>query len=431
MDEIFHRPKLALDMASLLLRPTSLQTRIRSGLFISAPRQTGKSTFLTRDLIPTLESAGAITLYIDLWRAAGRTTAEKLLGAVQKKLAQLELEGPQSFTDRARKLLMRIGLTSAEVDGAIEVPVHLVKAKARAKVKFDFDAGRVGEKGGASLSDALLELSRKTGRDIVFIVDEVQELKMDGYGKLIMKELKAVRDEINGQPGDHGYFIFVGNGSHRSAIHEMTAQRREPFYGAEDKRLPELDQGYVSYVLARAAKESPSVVLPTAPAAFMGFRVLGYRPGMLQSALEAMQRTQSAAKSPDAVFDGIVNTLHEQDGLVELEKLRLLGELPQAVFARICRGPESGVTGLYAGDALTAYATALGWEEVTTREVQLALDSLKASNLVMRDGDGGPVLVTNDSLREIWLRHHQHGESDIDRSAKLGAEHEPPRARGR
>jgi hypothetical protein len=75
MDPIFHRPKLALDMAKLLLRPSTLETRIRSGLFISGPRQTGKSTLLTQDVIPTLEAAGAIVIYVDLWKAEGKTPA--------------------------------------------------------------------------------------------------------------------------------------------------------------------------------------------------------------------------------------------------------------------------------------------------------------------------------------------------------------------
>lgn len=68
------------------------------------------------------------------------------------------------------------------------------------------------------MSDALLEVSKKTGRDIVFIVDEVQEMMKDGKGILLMQELKATRDEINSQQGDHGYFVFVGNGSNRSLV---------------------------------------------------------------------------------------------------------------------------------------------------------------------------------------------------------------------
>jgi hypothetical protein len=40
--------------------------------------------------------------------------------------------------------------------------------------------------------------------------------------------------------------------------------------------------------------------------------------------------------------------------------------------------------------------------------------------LVMRNGDRGPVTVTDPFVRESWLRRHQHGEGDIERSSLLG-----------
>jgi hypothetical protein len=61
-------------------------------------------------------------------------------------------------------------------------------------------------------------------------------------------------------------------------------------------------------------------------------------------------------------------------------------------------------------------------DDVTTREVQSAFEALKASNLVMRNADRGPVTVTDPFMRECWLRLHQHGESDIDRSSMLGVD---------
>src|ERR1700719_1139428 len=120
MSGIFHRPKLALETARLLLRPSTLETRVRSGLFISGPRQTGKSTFLTQDVIPTLESAGAIVIYVDLWKAKGKTPEEKLLRAVQNKLTDLQGNDPQSITAKDAALLRKIGLSSAEVEDEIE-----------------------------------------------------------------------------------------------------------------------------------------------------------------------------------------------------------------------------------------------------------------------------------------------------------------------
>src|ERR1700690_1712332 len=153
MSVIFHRPKLALEMARLLLRPTSLETRVRSGLFISGPRQTGKSTFLTQDVIPIIEAAGAIVIYVDLWKAAGRTPEAKLMRAVQNKLSELHGHKLQSVADKARALLNKIGLSSAEMEGSIEPSVHLAKLKAAGKLKLNFETDEVGSRKGTSLSD--------------------------------------------------------------------------------------------------------------------------------------------------------------------------------------------------------------------------------------------------------------------------------------
>jgi hypothetical protein len=418
MDPIFHRPKLALDMAKLLLRPSTLETRIRSGLFISGPRQTGKSTLLTQDVIPTLEAAGAIVIYVDLWKAEGKTPAGKLLRAVQNKLTELQGKDPQSFATKAAALLRKIGLSSAEVEASIEPSVHLAKAKIGGKIKLDFETSTVGE-GGESISDALLEVSKKTGRDIVFIVDEVQEMMQDGHEMRLMKELKATRDEINSQHGEHGYFLFVGNGSNRSMVHEMTAQRRSPFYGAQNLPFPTLGKDYVKHVLALERHENAKVILPSESAAHTGMRVLGNKPTLFQEALSILQRSKEVDGNHDAVFEGIVNTLYDQEGKVEFEKLKMLGELPSVVFARICQGPPEGVTGLYADDARTAYAKALGWDEVTTREVQSALDSMKSSGLILREGDHKPVKAADEFMREIWIRRHRRGEDVIDRSGDI------------
>jgi len=46
-------------MARQLLRPSVLDEGLRSGLFLSGLRRTGKTTFLINDLIPALEEAGA------------------------------------------------------------------------------------------------------------------------------------------------------------------------------------------------------------------------------------------------------------------------------------------------------------------------------------------------------------------------------------
>ena len=67
MAEVFRRPHLAAELAARLLRPGVLDEGLRSGLFLSGLRRTGKTTFLRNDLVPELEAQGAVVIYVDLW----------------------------------------------------------------------------------------------------------------------------------------------------------------------------------------------------------------------------------------------------------------------------------------------------------------------------------------------------------------------------
>lgn len=61
----FRRPAEAAGLADALLGRGPFN--YRSGLFLAAPRRTGKSTFLQQDLIPELQSRAVTTIYVDLW----------------------------------------------------------------------------------------------------------------------------------------------------------------------------------------------------------------------------------------------------------------------------------------------------------------------------------------------------------------------------
>ena len=56
MVEVFRRPHLATELAARLLRPGVLDEGLRSGLFLSGLRRTGKTTFLRNALVPELDS---------------------------------------------------------------------------------------------------------------------------------------------------------------------------------------------------------------------------------------------------------------------------------------------------------------------------------------------------------------------------------------
>jgi predicted AAA+ superfamily ATPase len=107
MDEIYHRRQMAEDLAERLIHPSMLDRPLRSGLFLSGMRRTGKSTFLKEDLIPVLERHGAIVIYVDLWGNDTPDKAGMILDAIKAKLK--ELQGPVGTVVDVAKRVTKIG----------------------------------------------------------------------------------------------------------------------------------------------------------------------------------------------------------------------------------------------------------------------------------------------------------------------------------
>ena len=70
----FHRPGLAESYCDSLGGQGLSDSR--SGLFLAAPRRTGKSTFLREDLLPAMKKRGWTTIYVDLWADKSKDPAE-------------------------------------------------------------------------------------------------------------------------------------------------------------------------------------------------------------------------------------------------------------------------------------------------------------------------------------------------------------------
>ena len=77
---IFHRKALA----EALVRDLAGESfaDYSSGMFLAAPRRTGKSTFLRSDLAPECEARGWLPVYVDLWENREVDPAELIAGAI-------------------------------------------------------------------------------------------------------------------------------------------------------------------------------------------------------------------------------------------------------------------------------------------------------------------------------------------------------------
>ena len=215
---IFHRPELAKKLADQIL-VTGAGSAAGSGVFLAAPRRTGKSTFVREDLRPALEMAGALVVYADLW--ANPTTDP---GAV--------------ITNAIRSALV----------GREGVILRLAKSAGMNKISvgnLSFDLDRIGLGQNVSLTDALAALSDETGGMIVLVIDEAQHAMTTDVGNSALFALIAARDELNSSR--HNGLRIVCTGSNRDKLAMLRSGKDQAFFGAPLVNFPLLGRDYVEW----------------------------------------------------------------------------------------------------------------------------------------------------------------------------------------
>lgn len=359
----FRRPAIATDMAQQLLHPKGLtKNNIRSGLFLGGLRRIGKTTFLRGDLIPALEAEGAIVVYVDLWSNTAAKPTDLLLAAVRETLQ--DLERPDS---KALGVLKR--LKGLDVGAA--------------GFKFGFNLAELGKTEGNTLASAFAELVSKAKTDVVVIIDEIQHALNTEDGDNMLLALKAARDEINTKPDTPGYFLFLGTGSHRARVRELTIKGKQAFNGAMSEDFPVLEKDFVEWLLKEADlnKRAPSL-----DAAFECFTRLGRRPEELTKALIALQNMPVFANA-DQDLRAITEGIRQSAAAVELARVEDLGPLAEAVFSYVCEEGGQGVKKLFSAATLESYGRILG-RSVGPEEVQKIAGQLLDENILARDGHG-------------------------------------------
>lgn len=370
---LFHREIYAGQMAEQLLNPGPLDESTRSGVFLSGIRRVGKTTFLRQDLIPALEARGALVIYVDLWADPTKSPSALVHEAVRHTLQQLQTKG-SSLLKRVKGLKL----------GA-------------AGVSFDVELDRVGEPGGSTLAQAFVALVAKTRTNVVLIIDEVQQTLGTDEGQALLHALKAARDAVNAKPGTPGRFLFIGTGSHKSLLAEMTSRRHQPFAGALSASYQVLGQDFVQWQLDRVAS-APGLRLPSLDAAWEGFQTLGHRPEELLKALRQLQ--QVGGTDPDTAWRIICATLAGAAADADLKAFDDLGELGKAVFERIAAGGDQGISGLFGAESLAFYRRRTG-SAVDASQVQKVVDKMVGNQLIIRPSHG-VYAIADPFVRKVW-----------------------------
>lgn len=257
MPEIFyHRPELAARLSKLIIQ-VSVGSSASSGVFLAAPRRTGKSTFAREDLRPALEKAGAIVLYADLWQDLTKDPGLVIVEAIREAVGRND-----GFITRLAKAS---GIDKVAVGG------------------LNFSLDKIGLGKDIDLTTALVALSDESQKLIVLMIDEAQHAITTEPGVAALFALKAARDELNSSR-HHGLRI-VCTGSNRDKLAMLRNSKDQAFFGASMVPFPTLDQNYIDWLCANI--DLPSPLDPAE--VFQLFKESGYRPELLGAAADAIR----------------------------------------------------------------------------------------------------------------------------------------------
>src|SRR5471030_1189030 len=362
LPEVFHRPKLALQIASQML-VAGIGSAASSGIFLAAPRRTGKSTFVREDLRPAFEQAGAPVVYADLWVNPTADPGTVIVSAIRGALAESD-----GVVARLAKVT---GLSKVAIGGAIH-----------------FDLERVGLGKDVSLTDALVALSDESQKIVVLIIDEAQHAITSDAGNATLFALKAARDELNSS--SHFGLRLVCTGSNRDKLAMLRNSKDQAFYAAPMVNFPTLGEDFIAWFCQKADLPFPLLAQNVWPL----FAEAGYRPEVLGSAADMLRFDFEMDTSKGAeMFEAEVRRLADEMNQVQRKVIHSLTPIQQAVL-RVMAATK-GDYAPFEATTMQLYRKALGLAGVAEDDVkvdvpgaQQALLTLQEKKLIWRAARG-------------------------------------------
>lgn len=392
-DQFFHRPELATALADQAL-DTSLGTS--GGMFLAAPRRTGKSTFVRQDLVPEFERRNLNVIYVDLWIDKTVNPAIHIANAIRTELARED----GAIAKTLKKLTHMSKLTVGAWGNGLS-----------------FDLSQLNLSKDATLADALKALSTASQKKLILVIDEAQHALTTDEGINALFSLKAARDSLNTDPGRYGMQL-VATGSNRDKLATLVNGREQAFYGADMVEFPTLGKDYVQWLVGRS-KLKLDIDLATDV-----FQSLGSRPEPFRKALS--QTRLQLAINPGQDSNALLASLAAkgiQDSKTDfLNTVASLPPLQSALLRELAAdsltGPEVRRLGLFSAAMKARLLARLEAEmgaghgvSVETPSVQNALDKLREENYLWRS-QRGSYAVEDEQFLE-WLTKEDRDLSGI------------------
>ena len=342
----YPRTTLAAELANALQGKAAFSDA-PNGLFLAAPRRTGKSTFLQSDLMPELARRQVVVVYVDLWadqkRDPGSLIAEAVGRALMKQLGVVA------------KTAKSAGLESISVGG------------------IKIDTSKIGRVDGTTLADALRALVEAAKNPVALIIDEAQHALTSEAGETAMAALKSARDQLN-RPGQVK-LMLVMSGSDRDKLLRLVNTNAAPFYGSQIQRMPELGPDFIAHIAQLIAHQRPDLVEVNQATLHEAFVLFGQRP---QFFMEALGQVLSPLATHTGRFEDamLAKALQQQqtDEAQMQSDYTALKLLEQAVLWRMLELGNRFRP--YDADALQFYNDKTG-DKVSVAKAQKALESLR------------------------------------------------------
>lgn len=377
---VFHRPELARRMSEVALGRDMLAGD--TGLFLAAPRRTGKSTFLKRDLVPALKAAGVAPVYVDLLSDRTVDPANLLLRALVKAV--------QSHDAALAKTARRGGVS---------------KVSLGPWSSLDLTRGG-GLPDGATFTDVIRDLMERTRRPVVLVIDEAQHATITEAGRNAMFALKSARDVLNAEAGETVWgnvnLGLVMTGSNRDKLASLVTGRSQPSFGSRITSFPRLGRDYVAAFVGHVNEGLADHRRLDVDDAFEAFEVLGSRPQFLLDAVNAYVVGRIGEDGPSVSLMAEARRIREAYWAEFDARWAPLSPLQKAVLGRLIEQGDRFKP--FEAAALDAYGRVIG-ERVTTSEAQSALEALREKELVVTVGRG--LYTLDDSSMFDWFAAQQ------------------------
>jgi hypothetical protein len=367
----FQRPELADGYCEALQGTGILDAQ--SGLFLAAPRRTGKSTFLREDLLPALKHRGWTTVYADLWANKASDPAILIANEVKNTLAK--------FAGVIAKLAKSAGLEKVNVFGALSLNLSSLSLPE-----------------SVTLADAIEALVVAANTPVVVIIDEAQHALSTPTGMDAMFALKAARDRLNQGTGAQRLFL-VFTGSSQDKLSRLVLKKDQPFYGCRITKFPLLDKrfsdNFTDFVNAKLAPDNQF----DKEDVFEAFKLVGHRPEMLRNIIADLALDGGAETLAGQLKAGAAAFRERIWGAMESE-FAALTPIQRAVLERIIQ--QGTDYSPFTEASLKAYM-ALAGAEVTVADAQGALNALRQKNLVWQAAYGDYALEDESML--LWYQN--------------------------